>query len=418
MHLVALGLNHQTAPLAVREQLAFPAETVPAALESLVGSRAASEAVILSTCNRTELYCNAREENAAIDWLAQHHRIAREAIEPYLYRLDHDEAARHAYRVACGLDSMVLGETQILGQLKDAVQVAKDQGTLGTLLNHVFQNAFSVAKAVRSSTAIGANSVSMAAAAVRLTEQIFPSIEELHVLFIGAGEMIELVATHYAAQNPAGICVANRTLSRGLALAERFGGEAITLSDLPEHLQRFDVVVTSTASQLPILGKGLAERAIRARRHRPIFMLDLAVPRDIEPEVGELSDVFLYSVDDLASIVEAGRDARRQAAEQAESIICEKTQEFSRWLTSRDVVPVIRALRDYGERTRRHALSAAEKRLARGEDPRVVLEAFSQQLTNKLLHPPTAALTHQRGEGQDDLVNQIARLYDLHPDTL
>ncbi|GAB2952815.1 glutamyl-tRNA reductase [Aquaspirillum soli] len=416
MHLLALGLNHQTAPLVVREKLAFPADTVPDALESLIATHTATEAVILSTCNRTEIYCNSRDIDAALNWLAHYHQLPRSEIEPYLYLLDAEAGARHAYRVACGLDSMVLGETQILGQLKDAVRVAENTGTLGTLLNHLFQNAFSVAKTVRSQTAVGASSVSMAAAAVRLAEQIFPSIQEVKVLFIGAGEMIELVATHYAAQHPAALCVANRTVARGLALAERFGGSAIALSDLPEHLPQYDVVVTSTASQLPILGKGMVERALRVRRHKPIFMLDLAVPRDIEAEVAELDDVFLYTVDDLASIVEAGRDARRQAAEQAEAIIVEHTHAFLDWLAAREVVPVVRALRDHGERVRRHAIAAAEKRLARGEDPRAVLEAFSQQLTNKLLHPPTAALNQARGESREQMLSLISRLYDLHPD--
>jgi glutamyl-tRNA reductase len=416
MHLVAFGLNHHTAPLAIREKLAFSAELLPEALSSLT-AEAAHEAAIISTCNRTEVYCASPDPDAALAWLAKFHRMPAAELAPYLYQLQAPEAARHAFRVASGLDSMVLGETQILGQIKDAIRAAERQGTMGTMLNALFQKTFAVAKEVRSKTSVGSNSVSMAAAAVKLAEQIFPSIQELNVLFIGAGEMIELVATHFAARNPAGVAVANRTLERGQKLAERFHGEAILLSELHDALPRFDVVVTSTASTLPIVGKGMVERAIKARRHRPMFMLDLAVPRDIEAEVGELSDVFLYSVDDIASIVEVGREARQVAAEEAESIIDNRVGEFLDWLKRRDAVPLIRALRDEAERARRHTLDAALKQLARGQDPAKVLESLSMQLTNKLMHPPTQALAHAAGSDHDALVAAIARLYRLHPDS-
>lgn len=416
MHLIAFGLNHQTAPVEVREKLAFPADTLPSALESLLATRAASEAVILSTCNRTELYCNSRHQDAALDWLAQYHQLDRKTIEPYLYTLNAEASARHAYRVASGLDSMVLGETQILGQLKDAVRIAEEVGTLGTLLNHLFQNAFSVAKTVRSQTAIGANSVSMAAAAVNLAEQIFPSIRDVKVLFIGAGEMIELVATHYATHQPAAMCIANRTLARAQALAERFHAQSLALTDLTQHIADYDVIVTSTGSPHAILTRDMMELAIRQRRYKPVFMLDLAVPRDIAADVAQLNDVFLYTVDDLASVVEAGMDARRAAAEQAETIIQERTSAFLDWIASREIVPIIRALRDEGERIRRNALQHAEKRLARGDDPRQIIDALSQQLTNKLLHPPTAALSQAPREQREALTSLICRLYGLHPD--
>ncbi|MEN3030619.1 glutamyl-tRNA reductase [Chromobacterium amazonense] len=417
MHLLALGLNHHTAPLSIREKLAFPAETLPHALDSLVASQAAREAAIVSTCNRTEIYCLSTDPHAALDWLCQFHGLSRAEVEPYLYRLEAAQAARHAFRVASGLDSMALGETQILGQLKDAVRSAESAGTLGTLLNGLFQRTFAVAKEVRSSTAVGASSVSMSAAAVKLAEQIFPSVAELNVLFVGAGEMIELVATHFAARNPSCITVANRTLERGQRLAEQFGGNAITLAELPEALARYDVVVTSTASQLPIIGKGMVERAIKARRHRPMFMLDLAVPRDIELEVDKLDDVFLFSVDDIAGIVEVGKEARQQAAAEAESIIQSRVAEFNDWLKKRETVPLIRALRDEAERTRRHALEGAMKQLARGDAPEKVLEALSVQLTNKLMHPPTQALSSGSGAEHDAQVQTIARLYRLHPES-
>jgi glutamyl-tRNA reductase len=416
MHLVALGLNHTTAPLAIREKLAFPADVLPEALASLT-AEAAHEAAIVSTCNRTELYCASPDPQAALAWLARFHQLPVQELEPYLYQLEAPDAARHAFRVASGLDSMVLGETQILGQLKDAVRAAERQGTLGTMLNALFQRTFAVAKEVRSKTSVGASSVSMAAAGVKLAEQIFPSIAELNVLFIGAGEMIELVATHFAARKPAQITVANRTLDRGEKLAERFGGNAILLSELHDVLSKYDVVVTSTASPLPIVGKGMVERAIKLRRHRPMFMLDLAVPRDIEPEVGEMQDVFLYTVDDIASVVEVGREARQVAAEEAEAIIDNRVGEFVDWLKRRDAVPLIRALRDEGERARRHSVETALKHLARGDDPAKVIEALSQQLTNKLLHPPTQALAHSAGPDHEVLVNAISRLYRLHHDS-
>lgn len=416
MSLVAIGLNHHTAPLAIREKLAFPAEQLPAALASVIGAEAAREAAIVSTCNRTELYASTPDAEGLVQWLAQHRGLTAEELRPYLYLHTAEAAAHHAFRVASGLDSMVLGETQIVGQIKDAVRAAEASGTLGTLLNTLFQKTFSTAKAVRSQTGIGANSVSMAAAGVRLAEQIFPSLQELHVLFIGAGEMIELVATHFAAQKPASITIANRTLARGAELAERFGGTAIILQDLPSYLPKFDVVVTSTASPLPILGKGAVERALKARRHRPIFMLDLAVPRDIEGEVAKLNDVFLYTVDDIAAVVEVGKEERRAAADTAEDIIHAHTQEFARWLEGRDAVPVIRALRDEAERVRRHALEAALKRLHKGEAAEDVLAALSQQLTNKLLHPPLQALNTSQGDTRTQLVGLVAKLYALHPD--
>lgn len=416
MQLLAIGLNHHTAPLAIRERLAFPAETLTAALAQLVESHAAREATIVSTCNRTELYCATTQPEEVLRWLVGYHGMALHEVAPYLYQLDAAETARHAFRVASGLDSMVLGETQILGQIKDAVRTAERAGTMGSLLNGLFQKTFAVAKDVRSQTAVGASSVSMAAAGVKLAEQIFASVGELNVLFIGAGEMIELVATHFAARQPQKLTVANRTLERGQRLAAEFGGNAITLSELPEQLQHYDVVVSSTASQLPIIGKGMVERAIKARRHRPMFMLDLAVPRDIEAEVGRMDDVYLYTVDDIASIVEVGQQARNQAAEEAEAIINHRVVEFVDWLKRRESVPLIRALRDESERVRRHTLDAALKQLARGDTPEKVLEALSLQLTNKLMHPPTQALSTGSGAAHDAQVELIARLYRLHPE--
>lgn len=415
MQLFTLGLNHQTAPVAVREKLAFSAESLPAALSSLLGQHQVKEAAIVSTCNRTEIYCNTLAPQAAISWLADYHQMRHAEIEPYLYLLPADQAVRHAFRVAAGLDSMVLGEAQILGQLKDAVRRAQDAGTLGILLNTLFQRTFSVAKEVRTRTEIGANSVSMAAAAVRLAERIFPSVRGTRVLFIGAGEMIELCATYFAAQQPRSITVANRTLERAQGLAGRFtNGSAITLAELPAQLASHDIVVTSTGSTLPILGKGMVERALKQRKRQPIFMVDLAVPRDVEAEVAELEDVYLYTVDDLADVVQEGRGRRQHAVHEAESIIDGKVAEFMAWLDSRDVVPVIRSLRDRAERLRRHELEKAFKALERGEDPRRALEALASSLTNKFTHLPTHALNHSTAEERDMLIDAVNRIYQIH----
>ena len=411
--LFALGLNHQTAPLPIRERVAFQAERLREALAGLTRVRPVSEAAILSTCNRTELYLAAEQPEAAADWLTGYYRLTPGELAPYLYTLPRDQAVRHAFRVASGLDSMVLGEPQILGQMKDAVRAADAAGTLGTVLHKLFQRSFAVAKEVRSTTEVGAHSVSMAAAAVKLAARIFPSLSEQKVLFIGAGEMIELCATHFAAQGPARITIANRTLERAERLAHRLNGRAIELRSLAGELHEYDIVVSCTASSLPILGKGLVERALKARRRLPMFMVDLAVPRDIEPEVGELDDVFLYTVDDLKDIVQGNLDTRRSAVEQAEAIIDTQVGQFMHWMQVRQSVPLIRALRDQAEDARRHEVERALKQLARGDDPRQVLEALSQGLTNKLMHAPTQALNEASGEERRTLAETLARLFRI-----
>ena len=413
MALLTLGLNHRTAPLSVRERLAFHTEELRRALTDLASSGQIYEAAILSTCNRTEIYCQSDTPDAAVRWLADYRQVAGSDFSPYLYTHPGREAVRHTFRVASGLDSMVLGEPQILGQMKEAVRIARESGTLGVTLDKLFQNAFSVAKDVRSTTAIGENIVSMAAAAVRLAGRIFERLSDQQVLFIGAGEMIELCAAHFSAQHPRSLVVANRTLDRGRVLAERFGATAIRLEEVGERLHEFDIVVTCTASQLPILGLGLVERAIRARRHRPMFMVDLAVPRDIEVEVAALDDVFLYTVDDLAQVIESGREARQTAVDGAENIVHARVESFCGWLESRQSVPLIRALRDSAERSRRHEVEHALKRLARGETPETVLEQLSQRLTNKFLHAPTQALG-QSDAGREEMHTVVRRLFGLH----
>jgi glutamyl-tRNA reductase len=425
MQLLTVGLNHTTAPVSLREKVAFPADRLGQAVASArawfgrgTSVNGADEAAILSTCNRTELYAASHIPggvNAAIDatahFLAEYHKLSYAELRPYLYTLPQDNAVRHAFRVASGLDSMVLGEPQILGQMKDAVRQADEAGGLGTYLHQMFQRTFAVAKEVRSTTEIGAHSVSMAAAAVRLSQRIFDKLSEQHVLFIGAGEMIELCATHFAAQNPKTLTIANRTLERGEALARRFNGRAIRLAELPEQLANFDIVVSSTASSLPIIGLGMVERAIKTRRHKPMFMVDLAVPRDIESEVGRLNDAFLYTVDDLGAAVQTGLENRQAAVAQAEAIIETRVQSFMHWIDSRAVVPVIQDLHETSEAMRMVELERARKLIARGEDIDVVLDALSKGLTAKFLHGPQQALHNAQGDERARLAALLPQLF-------
>ena len=417
MQLYVIGVNHTTAPVQIRENVAFTSEHLGNALRELTLHNA-TEAAILSTCNRTELYCSAENPEKPLQWLSQYHKLDSSSIQPYIYTLPNDEAVKHAFRVASGLDSMVLGEAQILGQFKQSVKIAQDAGTLGTLLHKLFQRTFEVAKEVRTNTDIGANSISMSAAAVKLAQRIFGDISQQKVLFIGAGEMIELCADHFAAQKPKSIMVANRTLERGTALAEKISAQgikaqAILLNDLPERFAEFDIVITSTASQLPIVGLGMVESAIKARRHRPIFMVDLAVPRDIEAEVAQLDDVFLYTVDDLAQVVTDGMANRQEAAVDAEVIVTARVENFMQWMKKRDTVPTIKALRDQAELTRQAELEKALKLIQKGESAEKVLEALSNALTNKFLHAPSHALNQAHGDEHAKLEDVIKQLYHI-----
>jgi len=417
MQLYVIGVNHTTAPIQIREHVAFDSERLGSALHELT-QNGASEAAILSTCNRTELYCSTDDPQKALDWLSQYHHLEKDAIAPYIYTLPDDEAVKHAFRVASGLDSMVLGEPQILGQFKQSVKIAQDAGTLGTLLHKLFQRTFEVAKEVRTNTDIGANSISMAAAAVKLAQRIFGNINEQKVLFIGAGEMIELCADHFAAQKPKSMTIANRTIERGSNLAQKITlqgiqSQAILLNDLPAHFADFDIVVTSTASQLPIIGLGMVETAIKARRHRPIFMVDLAVPRDIEHEVAELDDVFLYTVDDLSQVVSDGIENRQIAAIEAETIVANRVENFMQWFKKRDAVPTIKALRDQVDAMRKMETEKALKQLQKGESPEKVLEALSIALSNKFLHAPSHALNQSHGEEHAKLEDTLKQLYQI-----
>ncbi len=418
MSVLALGLNHTTAPLDLRGKFAFAPERLAPVLQAFRQRvPRAPEIAIVSTCNRTELYVAGEPAQAgalaapAVDWLAEMGGVSAPTLRHHSYVLEGGSAARHAFRVASGLDSMVLGEPQILGQMKQAVREADTAGTLGSTLHQMFQRSFSVAKEVRSSTEIGAHSISMAAAAVRLASQLFENLADTRVLFVGAGEMIELVATHFAAKAPRAMTVANRTLERGEKLAGRFGAEAIRLADLTQRLHEFDAIVSCTASSLPIIGLGAVERALKARKHRPIFMVDLAVPRDIEPEVARLSDVYLYTVDDLSALVQTAGEKRQAAVQQAEAIIETGVQGFVHWLDQRGTVPLIKALNAQADDWRHAEIARARRLLAKGESVDTVLEALSRGLTQKMLHGALAEL-HAADAGQrTQLASTVSRLF-------
>jgi len=417
MSVFALGLNHTTAPLDLRGRFAFSLEQLGPTLQGfrkrLPSSLAGPEVALLSTCNRTELYCAADASlvRPAVDWLAGVGGVASQQLMDHAYVLQDGAAARHAFRVASGLDSMVLGEPQILGQMKQAVREASTAGTLGSTLHQMFQRSFAVAKDVRTSTEIGSHSISMAAAAVRLASQLFEDLSETRVLFVGAGEMIELVATHFAARKPHAMAVANRTLERGEKLASRFGAEALRLADLPARLGEFDIIISCTASSVPIIGLGAVERAVKARKHRPIFMVDLAVPRDVEPEVARLSDVYLYTVDDLSALVQTAGEKRQAAVQQAEAIIDAGVQSFVHWLGQRGTVPLIQALNAQADDWRAAEMVRARKLLAKGEDIESVLEAMSRGLTQKMLHGAMAELHAAHADHREQLAQTVSRLF-------
>jgi glutamyl-tRNA reductase len=410
----ALGLNHTTAPLDLRGRFTFTVEQMGSTIATLRHTFSPdSEVAILSTCNRTEIYCAGGEAQMqqTMAWLAQSGGVSAEDLKDHTYALLEADAARHAFRVASGLDSMVLGEPQILGQMKDAVRAASEAGALGTTLNQLFQRSFAVAKEVRSSTEIGAHSISMAAAAVRLASQLFEDLSETRVLFVGAGEMIELCATHFAAKNPKAIAIANRTLERGEKLATQFSGEVMRLADLPQRLHEFDVVISCTASTLPLIGLGAVERALKQRKHRPMFMVDLAVPRDIEPEVKSLEDVYLYTVDDLSDVVQTGQANRQAAVAQAEAIIDAGVQSFEHWMDQRSNVPLIQQLNAQAEDWRSAELARARKSIAKGDDVDAVLEALSRGMTQKMLHGAMAELHAGDAESRERARHAIEHFF-------
>jgi glutamyl-tRNA reductase len=409
-----LGLNHRTAPIDLRERFALASDQLLLSLQGLRSTRTShKEVAILSTCNRTEIYCAGEQVQwqQTLGWLADVGKAQVDTLQSHIYRLEGGASARHAFRVASGLDSMVLGESQILGQFKDAVRLAADSGALGSTLNQLFQRSFAVAKEVRTVTEIGAHSISMAAASVRLASRIFEDIQDTHVLFVGAGEMIELCVAHFAAKSPRSITIANRSAQRAEMLAHAHGGRSIALADLPTRLQEFDIVISCTASTLPLIGLGAVQSALRARKNRPMFMVDLAVPRDIEPEVKKLSGVYLYTVDDLTQVIQSGQNQRQEAVAEAEVIIDQGVQKFMAWLAQRNHVPLIQELNLQADTWRQTELSRARKRIDKGQSVDSVLEALSMGLMKKMLNGPLRELNHPDAAQREKALLAVKQIF-------
>ncbi len=414
MALIALGLNHLTAPLELRERVAFAPTATLKALSDLARQPGVNEALILSTCNRTELYVEVEAGAEAVPqrWLIDHHQLTERRLDEFLYRHADHAAVRHLFRVATGLDSMVLGEPQILGQVKDAYQVARGAGTLRAPMERLLQQTFAVAKRVRTETRIGANPVSVAFTAVRLAERLFADLSQACVLLIGAGETIELAARHLAESRVRRLIVANRTLENAQALAGRFSGYAIALADLPQHLAEADIVIASTASQETILGRELIEKAIRARRRRPMFLVDLAVPRDIDPSVAAVEDVFLYTIDDLREVIDDNLRSRQAAAREAEAVIELQVEHYLAWRRALLTHNPLLAMRRDAEAQRDAVLLRARRLLDGGRSPEQALEFLANTLTNKLLHAPSANLRAAAQRGDEELLRAAGRLFD------
>ncbi len=409
MSIVALGINHKTASVALREKVAFSPEQLERALEQLTLRDDFAESVIVSTCNRTEIYCNLEgaEPQALLSWLADFHRLDEQELAGNVYSYSEKDAINHLMRVACGLDSLVLGEPQILGQIKQAYAQAKHQGGVNLTFDRLFQKTFSVAKQVRTETDIGASAVSVAYAAVNLAKHIYGRLDDTQVLLIGAGETIELVARHLYQNQPKKMTVANRTIDRARALAEEFSAEVISLAQIPERLYEADIVISSTASTLPIIGKGMVEQALKARRNKPMLLIDIAVPRDIESQVAELEDAYLYSVDDLQTIVSENRAAREQAAEQAQRIIDCRVAEFELWLKSLDSVELIKHYRNEVSAIKDDLVLKALVQLEGGKSADKVILELANKLTNRLMHAPTKAIKDAVQNGE---LNQLAQM--------
>ncbi|RBP82383.1 glutamyl-tRNA reductase [Marinomonas rhizomae] len=418
MPLITVGVNHKTAPVSIRERVAFAPEKMIDALSSLISKNKAKEAVIVSTCNRTELYCSIEDLSKAGDviaWLGEYHGIALPELQQYCYTHSADDSVRHVMRVAAGLDSLILGEPQILGQVKSAYAVSQEGSCIGPELESLFQRTFSVAKRVRTDTAIGENPVSIAFAAVSLAQRIFADIRSSTALLIGAGQTIELVARHLKENGIKRIIVANRTLARAQVLADELNAEAIMLGEIGDYLSQADIVISSTASQLPIIGKGMVERATAQRRHSPILLIDIAVPRDIEPEVEEVNDAYLYTVDDLHSVIEENVRARQDAAKAAEQMIEEGVDSYRRVVESRKVSDLIVTFRQSAEAIKNTELEKALKGLEMGQSPEQVVNKLAHGLMNKLIHAPTRYLRDAGADADQDaliIASNVLGIYE------
>lgn len=422
MTLFVFGINHNTAPVKVRERVAFAPESTPLALQRLLAETPLQEVSILSTCNRTEIYGymatgenDSGEPNEVMAaWLADYHAIDVADVEQHSYCRSHDAAARHMMRVASGLDSLVLGEPQILGQLKSSYSVAQEYATVSSHLNRLFHQAFTTAKQVRTQTAIGESPVSVAFAAVTMARQIFADFSQQTALLIGAGETIELVARHLREAGVKHLMVANRTLERAENLAAEFNAKAMLLSDIPDHLAEADIVISSTASQLPILGKGVVESALKQRKHRLMFMVDIAVPRDIEAEVDELDDVYLYTVDDLKGVIEEGMRSRQGAAQAAEEFIDHGIDAFLQKEKALDAVSTIREFRSKMESIRNAELDKALASLEKGQPVEQVMQRLARDLSNKMMHGPTIYLKQASIEDKEHGLQAVQDIYELN----
>jgi glutamyl-tRNA reductase len=414
MSLVVVGINHRTAPVDVRERVVFEPARIPDALQQLRSLPAVHESVIVSTCNRTELYCVTDRAGPSElgDWLQRYHGLGV-SLHHCLYHHGEDKAVGHAFSVASGLDSMVLGEPQILGQLKDAYRVAQEAGTTGPVLNRLFQSAFSVAKRVRTETKIGANAVSVASAAVAMARTVFASFDNRTALLVGAGETIALAARHLYADGLRRMIIANRSIDRARELAAEFHGFAISLDEIPNHLKEADIVVASTAAPHSIITRHMTEQALRARKRRPMFMVDIAVPRDIDADVAELEDIYLFTVDDLQSVVNENLEGRRQAAREAGELIEAEVERFAHSLRTRDAAPLIRRLREDAERTKQHTLEQARTMIAHGKTPDEVMAFLANTLTNRLIHAPSQRLRDAAETGDGEVIDAIAQIYKL-----
>ena len=418
--LFVLGINHDSASIEVRERVAFSPESIESALQSLVEQTSAVESAIMSTCNRTEIYAvldaSVSSDIAVselLGWLASHHKLDVSILQRCYYCHTHDAAVKHMMCVASGLNSLVLGEPQILGQMKSSYAVAQSAKTLSSELHSVFQKVFGVAKRVRTNTAIGENPVSVAYAAVSLAQQIFSDLQQDTALLIGAGETIDLVARHLRQQGIKKMIFANRTLERAQQLAKEFSAKAVLLSDIPEQLVNADIVISSTASQLPILGKGAVESALKQRRHKPMFMVDIAVPRDIETEVGDLADVYLYTVDDLREVIDENKQSRENAANEAYTIIEESVVTYMQETRARHSVSAIKSYRQHAEQLRDEALEKALRDLSNGVSPDEVIQYMANSLTNKLLHTPTRQLKQASTDGDQALLSLTQKLFAI-----
>ena len=414
MPLHVIGINHRTAPVEIREKVVFAGNELPEALRELTAVNGVRESVIVSTCNRTELYCYSDSaEEPVVQWLAQWHDLQADSqdVQKSLYRLQGHEAIEHVFAVACGLDSLVLGEPQILGQLKDAYRAAHEAGVTGPFMNRLLQTAFAVAKRVRTETRIGASAVSVASAAVSLARTVFEDFADHTALLVGAGETIALAARHLNAHGLRRMIVANRSVDRAQELAAEFAGFAIGIDALAAHLPEADIVISSTASPTPIITHAIVRDALRRRRRRPIFMVDIAVPRDIEPEVGTLSDIYLFTIDDLQNVVNENMESRREAARDAKELIAREIEQFVQQLKTLNAGPVIRQLRQEADVVRAQTMEQAKRMLAAGRNPQEVLDFLGSTLTNRLMHAPSQRLRDAAERGDVDALRAVQALF-------